>query len=62
MSSIVVYVQSLVTAKAELVADYGIDTCTGQLVMLPTCHPTELGAIFDLKLKQWIIHNPYGKY
>lgn len=41
----------------SMVADYGIELESGQLVMLPSCHPTELGAVLDEK-HGWIIWEP----
>lgn len=41
----------------QLLADYGQELEGGQLVMLPTCHPTELGAVLDGHYG-WIIWLP----
>lgn len=39
----------------EFVVSHGIDSETGEKVILPSEHPRELGAVFDTKLCEWVI-------
>lgn len=56
MAPIVIHVDKN-AQSGSIVADYGIELESGQLVMLPSCHPAELGAVLDEK-HGWIIWEP----
>lgn len=43
------------TGRKEFVASHGIDESTGRNVVLPSEHPSSLGAKWDDQLQHWVI-------
>lgn len=41
----------------EFVVSHGIDSITGEMVILPSVHPYELGAVLDLRLNEFVIYD-----
>lgn len=45
------------TRKKELIVSHGINSTTNETIILPNVNPTELGAIYDSELCEWILIN-----
>jgi hypothetical protein len=45
------------TGRKELVVDRAFDSATGKQITVPSVHPSELGAVFDAELGEWVIRN-----
>lgn len=43
------------TGRKEFVVSHGVDSETGQNVILPTEDPRRLGAIFDSSIGEWVL-------
>ena len=49
--------QGYKTGKKEFVVSHGVDTDNnGKIVVLPTEHPRDLGAIFSEEIREWVIY------
>ena len=42
--------------RYELVVSHGIDDMTDRVVVMPSCHPSEVGAVFDSNVGEYVIH------
>jgi hypothetical protein len=43
------------TGRLEEVVSHGVDTRTGRLVVMPQLSPTAVGAVFDLKVGEFVL-------
>jgi len=41
--------------KEQVLADFGVDTDTDQMVILPQDPPCELGAVYDFDIGEYVI-------
>lgn len=45
------------TDKTEFVVSHGVDDKTLDSVVLPNKAPTDIGAVFNKNIGEWVIHN-----
>jgi len=45
------------TGRKEFVVSHGVDYETDKVVILPSEHPTRLGAQWDSDLQEWVIYD-----
>jgi len=43
--------------RLQLVVSHGIDMETDEVVVMPPVHPRETGAMFDMRLGEWVLPN-----
>ena len=43
------------TGNTELLASHGVNIDTGENIVLPNVHPSELGATIDRRMNEWVL-------
>lgn len=52
---VTVSIKSDYTGMDELVVDYGYDEATGQRVILPPEHPSDVGGVYDKNRGEYVL-------
>lgn len=42
--------------KEKLVVSHGVNVITGKAVILPNEHPSDIGAVWDTSISEWVLN------
>jgi len=42
--------------KEKLIVSHGVNVITGKAVILPSEHPSDIGAVWDASIREWVLN------